>query len=199
MSHTIGENMTRDATRRFGLLLVSSLVLMGAVACGGLTLPGQSAATSPSGPSSSAVGGVGGAADLEALLPSQLCGQPSKKQSFGGTANIPDASNNPYAALFAGLGSGGVAIAEPASTDTCKVSAAAFRLQGANQLIIQAFLAAAANDSGGQSSQVNLGGKAATKVDDAGDVLYIYVKGDTIFVVGAPSDDLATPVLAGLP
>ena len=200
--------MTRLAARRFGLILVIALPMIVAAACGGLnlTLPGQSSsATSQpqatAGPGGSPIVGVGGAKDLEATLPNELCGQPSKKQSFAANAaQLPDASSNPYSALFASLGSGAFAVAEPASKDTCKVSAAAFRLQGANQFLIQAFLLAAASDSSGQSTQVNLGGKAATKIDDQTDeILYIYVKGDTIYVVGAPGDDLAGPVLSVLP
>jgi len=204
--------MTRLAARRFGLIVVIALPLIVAVACNGvnISLPGQSSsATSQpttgqatTGPGGSILIGVGGAKDLEATLPDLLCGQPSKKQSIaaGVTTQLPDASSNPYSALFASLGSGAFAVAEPASRDTCKVSAAAFRLQGANQFLIQAFLLAAASDSSGQSTQVNLGGKAATKIDDQTDeILYIYVKGDTIYVVGAPGDDLAGPVLSALP
>jgi len=199
--------MTRLAARRFGLILVIALPMIVAAACGGLnlTLPGQSSsATSQpqatAGPGGSPIVGVGGAKDLEATLPNELCGQPSKKQSFAANAaQLPDASSNPYSALFASLGSGAFAIAEPASTD-CKVSAGAFRLQGANQFLIQAFLLAAAADTSGQSSQVNVGGKAVTKIDDESDeILYIYVKGETIYVVGAPSDDLAGPALSALP
>jgi len=203
--------MTRLATRRLGLILAIASAMIVAVACNAVnvTLPGQSSAatTQPTtgqattGPGGSILIGVGGAKDLEATLPSQLCGQPSVKQSFAANAaQLPAASSNPYSALFASLGSGAFAIAEPASKDTCKVSAAAFRLQGANQFIIQAFLLAAASDSSGQSTQVNLGGKAATKIDDQSDeILYIYVKVDTIYVVGAPSDDLAGPALSALP
>jgi hypothetical protein len=203
--------MTRLATRRLGLILAIASAMIVAVACNAVnvTLPGQSSAatTQPTtgqattGPGGSILIGVGGAKDLEATLPSQLCGQPSVKQSFAANATqLPAPTSNPYSALFASLGSGAFAIAEPASKDTCKVSAAAFRLQGANQFIIQAFLLAAASDSSGQSTQVNLGGKAATKIDDQSDeILYIYVKVDTIYVVGAPSDDLAGPALSALP
>jgi hypothetical protein len=199
--------MTRLAARRFGLILVTALAMIVAVACNGLnvTLPGQSSApttgAATSGPGASLGLTVSDAKDLEKLLPDQLCGQPSVKKSIAaGAGPLPDASSNPYAALFASLGSGAFALAAPASADSCKVSAGAFRLQGANQILIQAFLLAAAADSSGQSTQVNLGGKAVTKIDDQTDeTLYIYVRGDTIFVVGAPSDDLASPVLSGLP
>jgi hypothetical protein len=199
--------MTRIHARRFGPILVIVLPLIVA-ACGAITLPGQSAApttgpiTGPTtGPDGSPIVGVGGAKDLEATLPDQLCGQPSKKQSFaaGGT-QLPDPSSNPYSSLLAILGTGAFAVAEPTSSDTCKVSAGAFRMQGANQFLIQAFLLAAASDSNGQSTQVNLGGKAATKIDDQSDeILYISIQGDTIYMVGAPGDDLAGPVLSALP
>jgi hypothetical protein len=199
--------MTRTHARLFGPILVIALPLIFA-ACGAITLPGQSTGTAgapttgpTTGPGGSPIVGVGGAKDLEATLPDQLCGQPSKKQSFaaGGT-QLPDPSSNPYSALLAILGTGAFAIAEPTSSDTCKVSAGAFRMQGANQFLIQAFLLAAASDANGQSTQVNLGGKAATKIDDQSDEnLYIYVKGDTIYMIGAPGDDLAGPVLSVLP
>ncbi len=203
--------MTRLATRRLGLILAIASAMIIAVACNAVnvTLPGQSSsATSQpttgqatTGPDGSILIGVGGAKDLEATLPDQLCGQPSKKQSFAaGATQLPDASSNPYSALIASLGTGAFAIAEPASSDTCKVSAAAFRLQGANQFLIQAFLLAAASDANGQSTQVTVGGKATTKIDDQSDeILYIYVKGDTIYMIGAPSDDLAGPALSTLP
>lgn len=199
--------MTRTAARRFGPILVILLPLIVA-ACGAVSLPGQPTTGAPtSGPTTAPGGspgasiGIGGAKDLEATLPNELCGQPSKKQSFAaGAAQLPDPSSNPYSALIALLGTGSFAIAEPTSSDACKVSAAAFRMQGANQFLIQAFLLAAASDSSGQSTQVNLGGKAATKIDDQSDeVLYIYVKGDTIYMIGAPGDDLAGPVLSALP
>jgi hypothetical protein len=193
-----------------GLILAIASAMIIAVACNAVnvTLPGQSpAATSQpgqatTGPDGSILIGVGGAKDLEATLPAQLCGQPSKKQSFAaGATQLPDPSSNPYSGLVALLGTGAFAIAEPASSDTCKVSAAAFRLQGANQFLIQAFLLAAASDANGQSTQVTVGGKATTKIDDQSDdeILYIYVKGDTIYMVGAPSDDLAGPALSALP
>jgi hypothetical protein len=197
--------MSRTAARRFGPILVILLPIIVA-ACGAVSLPGQPTTGAPTtgpttAPGGSPIVGVGGAKDLEATLPDQLCGQPSKKQSFAaGATELPDASSNPYSALIALLGTGSFAIAEPTSSDTCKVSAAAFRMQGANQFLIQAFLLAAASDSSGQSTQVNLGGKAATKIDDQSDeILYIYVKGDTIYMIGAPGDDLAGPVLSALP
>ena len=188
----------------FGGAVMATLAAIAILAggCGAITLPGQSTSATLA-PGSSITIGVGTAQDLEAMLPAQLCGETAVKQSFsGGVAGAasPDASTNPYAAVFAGLGTGAVAVAEPPDGSTCKVSAAAFRLTGANQLIIQAFLLAAASDSGGQSTQVNVGGKAVTKIDDgSGDITYFYVKGDTIFAIEAPSDDLAGPALSALP
>jgi hypothetical protein len=198
--------MSRTAARRFGPILVILLPIVVA-ACGAVSLPGQPTTGAPTtgpttAPGGSPIAGVSFGDDqaLAATLPNELCGQPSKKQSFSASAGgqIPDASANPYAALFAGLGTGSVAIAEPASS-ACKSGAAAFRLQGANQFIVQAFLAAMASESGGASSQVNLGGKAVTKVDEDGELTYVYAKGDTIFVVTAASDDEAGTVLSALP
>jgi hypothetical protein len=199
--------MTRTAARRFGPILVIVLPLIVA-ACNAVSLPGQPTAGAPTtGPTTAPGGNPSASLDvsfsndqaLEAMLPNDLCGQPSKKQSYSATAGqIPDASANPYGALFAGLGTGSVAVAEPSSSD-CKSGAAAFRLQGANQFLIQAFLAAMASQSGGASSQVNLGGKAVTKVDESGDLTYVYAKGDTMFVVTAAGDDEAATVLSALP
>jgi len=194
--------MTRIHARRFGPILVIALPLVFA-ACGAITLPGQSAGTGAptTGPGSSLLPGVSFGDDkaLEAFLPATLCGQPSKKQSYSASSGqLPDASANPYAALFSGLGSGSIAIAEPADS-ACKSGVAAFKLQGANQFLIQAFLAAMAADAGGASTQVNLGGKTVTKVTEDSDITYVYAKNDTMFVITAASDDEAASILSALP
>ena len=199
--------MTRTHARRFGPILVIALPLIFA-ACNAITLPGQSTGTAgapttgpTTGPGGSPLPGVSFGDDkaLEAFLPATLCGQPSKKQSYSASSGqMPDASTNPYAALFSGLGSGSIAVAEPADS-TCKSGAAAFKLQGANQFLIQAFLAAMAADSGTAASQVNLGGKTVTKVAEEGDITYVYARNDTMFVVTAASDDEAASILAALP
>jgi hypothetical protein len=148
------------------------------------------------------VGGLNGAPDLEAQLPSTACGQPVKKSSFSGSGSglTPDASANPMLSMLGAFGTGGnvsIAIAEPTSSD-CNVSYFAYRVAGSNQQAFQMILSAIGLSAGG-SGNVNVGGKAVLKIPDTPTSTYLYVKGDTIFAVSAPTDDAAAPGLSALP
>lgn len=197
--------MTRDAARRSSpILAIISFVVITAAACSGITLPGQSTSTG-SGPGASLPGAsIGTAADLEAMLPAQLCGQPSKKSSLGAglQPSTGTESPNPFGELFGTLGATGsaqVAVAIPTDETTCKVSVGAFRLTGANQAILQGVLSMMAAQSGGEVTNTNVGGKTVIKVVEDNDTTYVYIKGDVIFAVAAPGDDLAAPALSALP
>ena len=49
------------------------------------------------------------------------------------------------------------------------------------------------------ASQVNLGGKNVTKIDESGSNTYIYIKDDTMFGVSDATDDQAGEALSQLP
>jgi hypothetical protein len=195
--------MIRDAGRRSraAFAIVSFVFITAAAACSGLALPGQSSGTSGVPAGSLPAVSIGSAADLEALLPDQLCGAPATKQSFSGTVGGPSGSANPYGDLIGALGggSGAVAVVSPADENTCKVGAVAFQLTGANQAFLQIALQAMAAGSGGSAANTSVGGKTVIKAPDSDTTTYVYVKGDVVFVVEAPSDDLAAPVLSALP
>jgi hypothetical protein len=141
--------------------------------------------------------GFNQAPDLEALLPSQLCGGPVIKQSYGG-ASAAGASANPLLGAFAGLGAGGdVAIAVDASTtpDTCPVSVFAYRIKGASSQMFSTVLAAMA--AGGSS--VSLGGKTVTMIPSGATATYIYTKDDTLYGVSGGTSDQSGQALQALP
>jgi hypothetical protein len=141
--------------------------------------------------------GLNQAPDLEAALPSQLCGGSVVKQSYAGSTGAA-ASANPLLGAFGALGAGGdVAIAVAASTtpDTCPVSVFAYRVKGANSQMFTTILAAMA--AGGSS--VSLGGKTVTKIPGDTTSTFIYVKDDTLFGVSDGTDDQAGQALQALP
>ncbi|HYC07843.1 MAG TPA: hypothetical protein VEG29_07945 [Candidatus Binatia bacterium] len=144
-------------------------------------------------------GTLNGAPDLEALLPSTLCNQPAQKSSVGaGLASaLPDASLDPMIAAFGALGGGSanIALSEPTSSD-CNVSVFAYQVPGAQQNVFTTIISMLALSGG---STTTIGGKAVTKIPDTPTSTYLYVKGDTVFAVSAPTDDEAAPVLQGLP
>jgi hypothetical protein len=199
--------MTHDAGRRSrAALTIVSFFLITAAACSGLSLPGQSSGTGASGvPGASGPAvSIGSAKDLEALLPDQLCGQPAEKNSAAGSGSLPGASGSadPFGGIvgaLGGTGSVGAAVVEPKDTSTCKVSAGAFQITGIGQGMLSTLLSVMAAGSGGDATNVNLGGKAVVKVSDQDTPIYVYAKGDIVFVVEAPTDDDAAPVLSVLP
>jgi hypothetical protein len=144
-------------------------------------------------------GTLNGAPDLEAELPSTLCNAPATRSSIGaGLASaLPDASLDPMIAAFGALGGGtaNIALSEPTATD-CNVSVFAYQVPGAQQNVFTTIISMLALSGG---STTTIGGKAVTKIPDTPTSTYLYVKGDTVFAVSAPTDDDAAPVLQGLP
>jgi hypothetical protein len=203
-----------DRAIRLGSFTLAAALVV--AACGSSATPSPSAAGSqapassqaPAPPASQAAASTGGGAqssgagfnqapDLEAKLPSQLCGGPVLKQSYAGSTSAA-ASANPMLGAFSALGGGGaVAIAVAASTtpDTCPVTVFAYQVAGANSQMFTTVLAAMA--AGG--SQVSLGGKNVTKIPGDTTSTYIYVKDDTVYGVGDATDDQAGAALSALP
>ena len=181
---------------------------------GGTQAPGATtAATQPAATEPGATSGTGAgdsialpsglnfnqAPDLEAVLPSQLCGGPVEKHSYAGAAGAgADASANPMIAAFGALGASGdvsIAVEESTTTDTCPVNVFAYRVKGLNSQMFTTVLAAMA--AGG--SKVSLGGKDVTKIAESGTSTFIYVKDDTLFGVSEATDDQAGQALSQLP
>ena len=141
--------------------------------------------------------GLNQAPDLEAKLPSQLCGGDVKKESFAGSTGAA-ASANPMLGAFGALGLGGnvaIAIAESTTPDTCPVNVFAYQVPGGNAQMFTTILTAMA--AGG--SQTSVGGKNVTKIDDNGTATYFYVKDDTLYGVSDATDDQASQALSALP
>lgn len=172
-----------------------------AAAPGGPATPSPTAAAATSGTGDASAGptipGLNGAPDLEAKLPSKLCGTDTKRESFAGAGGAA-ASANPLLGAFGALGAGGsvsIAIAESTTPDTCPVNVFAYQVKGGNTQIFQTMLTAMAAGA----SQVNLGGKNVTKIDESGSNTYIYIKDDTMFGVSDATDDQAGEALSQLP
>ena len=200
--------MTRDAGRRSRatFAIVSFVLIAAATACSGLSLPGQSSGTGSSGAPGTAGPqiSIGSAKDLEALLPNELCGQPADKQSAAGSGALPGPSGSvdPFGGIvgaLGGTGSVGAAVVQPKDASTCKVSAGAFQISGIGQGMLNTLLSVMAAGSGGDATSATIGGKAVVKVSDPEAPLYVYAKGDIVFIVEAPTDDLAATVLSVLP
>jgi hypothetical protein len=175
------------------------------VACGNVTLtvgtPGPGGAT-PVGATPPAGGGASGAvvsaAELEAALPSTLCGQPSKKGSATGTGTVDaSAPPNPFSAFTGGSASGTFAWADPTAAN-CQTSAVALAAVGPLAGIIMSAITLAALGSG-SGSQITLGGKSVYKIVDTPTSLYVYAKGTALFGVQAATDDDAAAALQQMP
>lgn len=196
--------MTRFARPAFGPVIGALALVVALAACGSAATPSPAVpgATTPGGGptapgGSPIVGGLTTAPELEAALPSTLCGKPSKKGSAAGSATVDaSAPPNPFAAF--GGGAGGAFAFADSTDDSCDTSAVAFSATGMGSgFMMQAIaLAAAGSGTGGQ---VNLGGKQVYKLVDTPTSTYIYAKGDALFAVEAATDDAAAEALQQMP
>ena len=166
------------------------------------SVPGSSAAPSPTGTPSHAV------PDLEAALPHSINGTPFTTQSLTGTDAIgTDPASTALAASIKGFGKtpADFQVAEAYDdSNTIAVTVIGFRLTGVDatklrQAIIASWLAAAA--SGVTTAPQTIAGKAVIAVDygDGGPLDYVYVKGSTVFDVSTGDPGLAASVLGLLP
>jgi hypothetical protein len=200
--------------------LIAALLLIVA-ACGGGASPSASAAaasTAPSPnasaasgePSSQASGGFSFPPiaslpsvdkELEARLPSELCGGPADKLSIPGTAFVSQAEPE-FAATVARLGKSpaDVVVAGangPFQVDgPCNETVAIVRVKGADPAQLQTvFVEEARKD--GPVDQKSLGGKNIFFDAASGD-FYVYFVGDAMFIVTAPDEATAAEILAQL-
>lgn len=197
--------MTRTARPVFGTFTAAIALMLVVVACGNVTLtlssPGTGGGTPAGGnpqPGGGASGAIVSATELEAALPSTLCGQPSKKGSATGTGTVDaSAPPNPFSAFTGGSASGAFAWADPTAAN-CQTSAVALAAVGPLAGIIMSAIALSAMGSG-SGSQITLGGKLVYKIVDTPTSLYVYAKGATLFGVQAATDDEAAAALQQMP
>src|SRR5262249_22675785 len=146
------------------------------------------------------------AKDLEAILPSTLCGATATKLSMNGSSFLQNSTDQDFAKALAVLGKTpadvSVALAADAAGST-GCTAGVFRIKGADpNLMKNAFLQAAAASSQGPTSEKDLGGKhvyyqAGTDSTDTNS--YIYFNGDAVFFVSAKNDNDAASILQSMP
>jgi hypothetical protein len=198
--------MTRTARPLIGTVAAAIALILMVVACGNVTLtvstPTPAGLTPAPGVTQPAGGGASGAivsaADLEATLPSTLCGQPSTKGSATGTGTVSaSAPPNPFSAFTGGSASGAFAWADPTAAN-CQTSAVALAAVGPLAGIIMSAIALSAMGSG-SGSQITLGGKLVYKIVDTPTSLYVYAKGAVLYGVQAATDDDAAAALQQMP
>jgi hypothetical protein len=140
------------------------------------------------------------AKDLEALLPSTVCGAAATKVSMNGQSFL-SGSGNEFAGALSALGKSpsDVSVAVAAAAGGC--SAVAIRIAGIDQNALQsAMLAAAQKGSGTAPTQSSIGGKTVyVAPDSSGKKSYVYFKGDTMFIAEADTDANAAAIIQALP
>ena len=151
-----------------------------------------------------AIPSFGGAADLEAMLPSEMCGATTQKFSMSGADFEAFAEDDEFSATLEGLGKTAAdvsfAISAPLAGDT-DCGAGIFRISGADPARLQQVYLEAAESEGGTYTTGTIGGKNVfiiTATDDTGKQ-YVYFKGDAVLFAQAPDDATAGEILALLP
>jgi hypothetical protein len=192
--------------------LAAGALLLAGCSSSATTAPGSSSAPAPSTAAGSSSGPVlpgfslpNDDKDLEALLPSTLCGKTDVKTSLSG-ADLSSGADPAFAATLAQLGKStndvGFAIAEPDPTTAsdCAVTIGVFAVNGADGNQLKTVFLAAATAEETVYTESNVGGKDV--FIDASDPTaknYAYFKGDGVFFVQAPDDATAAPLLTALP
>jgi hypothetical protein len=148
-----------------------------------------------------------GAPDLEALLPKQLGGQQLQVVSFTGETfmsmgNTGDPSFKDFLDRL-GVEPKDISVAIAAGSGDTSSSVTVFRAQGTDQSQLEdEFESSIQQDAGGKLvwKDETIGGKSVktTSDPDQGN-LYIYAKGDTIFVVTTRDASVAEEALSELP
>ena len=145
-----------------------------------------------------------GDTDLEDMIPDEVSGEALTVMSMTGDQFLGDGTSSPeLAGALKDLGKT-TADLSVAFAGNSKISVVAFRVKGvaANQLF-DAFKAAETDEF--TSTNVSYGGKSVVKLAPAdGSIAYIYLKDDTMFVLGgagtAPAtDDVLNEAFSKLP
>ncbi|MFI5262680.1 MAG: hypothetical protein ACHQZR_09030 [Candidatus Limnocylindrales bacterium] len=146
--------------------------------------------------------------DLEAKLPSTLCGGTAFKMSMPAGA-IPAAALGALGGGISSLLSGvtgtatvswAFAIADPTTGATCDTTIYAFQVSGGDPTTLMNEIVQSQVSDGATSSQASVGGKNVTVlVTTDGTRTYSYVNGDTVYGVEAADDASAAAALSQLP
>ena len=141
------------------------------------------------------------AKDLEALLPSTMCGAASTKTSITGAA-LSAAVDPTFLATLQALGKtvNDVSFALAFSADQ-KCGAGIFRIQGADPSALQTTMVAEEQKTGEKFTQGTVGGKSVFISDSSSGTgkQYVYFHGDAVIFAQAPDDTAAASVLQALP
>ena len=208
--------------RATGLLAAGALLI---AACGGnaaTTAPTTAAATTApvtAGPVATQAPGATvdpgfsfampsfhGDEDLEGMIPDTIGGEDLTVMSMTGDQFLGDGTSSPeLAGALRDLGKSTADLSVAFAGNT-KISVVAFRVKGvAADALFTAFKSAGTDEY--TSENVSFGGKSVVKLVPAdGSTAFIYLKNDTMFVVGGtgagdtiPTDDILNEVFSKLP
>ncbi|HEX8941436.1 MAG TPA: hypothetical protein VF763_14910 [Candidatus Limnocylindrales bacterium] len=144
---------------------------------------------------------------LEARLPHQIGGTTLQVVSFSGQEMLAsgDQTTKPFTDLLQQLGKSPSDVSFALAADPSgkvQVVIAALKVAGAdsNQVAQRFVSESQAQASGATVTQATVGGKAVTKVVEGGspNATYVYPSGDVMFMVQAPSDDVAGQALSAI-
>ncbi len=139
------------------------------------------------------------AKDLEALLPSTICGATATKASQSGSSFAANADQDFLKVLQAlGKSPSDVAFAIAIGGSSGCI-AGIFRVQGVDTNALQAAFTTAAQSGGDTFTDKSVGGKDVKVQTSGATSNYFYFKGDALLFATAPSDDKAASVLQQLP
>ncbi|HEY8437916.1 MAG TPA: hypothetical protein VIK65_04815 [Candidatus Limnocylindrales bacterium] len=158
------------------------------------------AASSPELPSFAIPSLPSEAKDLEALLPSTLCGAAATKASITG-ATLSQTVDKTFLDTLSALGKSvnDVSFALAISTST-SCGAGIFRIAGVDPGALQSTMIAQEQKSGEAFTQGNLAGKAVFISSGSGaGKQYVYFHGDAVIFAQAPDDTKAASILQQLP
>lgn len=142
-----------------------------------------------------------GAKELEALLPSELCGSTAIKFSMSGDQFGADADQEFKDTLQTlGKSPSDVSFAAAGSTDG-KCGAGIFRINGVDQNRLQEVFLDASKSEGGSFAPASVGGKNVFVVTTTGETAkqWVYFKGDAVLFVTADDEANAASLLQAMP
>ena len=205
-------------TRYLPAGLLALLLVMAACSSGESTTPSASASASVADSVASASADASSSdalpsvdlpnedADLESLLPDEIGGQPAQKFSMAGDTFMAGGSDDPAFDEFlnrVGAEPSDVSVAFAFSASDQASGVFAFRVEGASQDELLSEFQAASDAEGDTTgwSDANVGGKSVkTAVQTSDDTtMYLYPRGDIIFIVTAASESAAAEILTELP
>jgi hypothetical protein len=140
-----------------------------------------------------------GAKDLEALLPTQLCGDTAIKLSMSG-AQFMTSADPTFKSILDALGkqASDVSVAVAAgSTSGC--TAGIFRIAGVDQSRLQEAFVAQERRTGATVTQGSVGGKNVYITAQSAAKEYVYFKGDAVIFAEAKDETSAASILQQLP